>query len=110
MTMAEELADLQNTENAAALEPDAQIGQVEVAEKPDKIETPEKPEKLSIREGLKRAFAEDEKRQRDPKSGQFTKKDTVEAPSAPVETPKAEKDEQPKAASMPAVGPPPGWS
>lgn len=75
-----------------------------------KAEKSAKPEKQSIRQALNKAVEqakEDEKGRLHGKDGKFATKQPVEA-KAPAETPKTEKDVQPKASE--AIGPPPGWS
>ena len=72
-----------------------------------------KPEKQTIRQALNKAVEqakEDEKGRLHGKDGKFAPKKPVEAQAAPVETPKTEKDVQPKEPSTAAIGPPPGWS
>lgn len=112
--MADELADLQNTENQA-LET-GPIGAPEATEPEIKSEAraekPEKQEKLSIREALNKAVADakkdDKGRLHHPKDGKFVPK--VEAEKSPAEIQATEKDVQPSEASKPVIGPPPGWS
>ena len=107
--MAEELADIQNNENAA------RMAETPVTDRPviGKVpETPEKPDRpQSVRESLNAAVksvAKSEaaaKRQRD-EVGKFAPGERpVEA--AP-EIPKPKEDAQPEAPKV--IGPPPGWS
>ena len=80
---------------------------------PEPAERQAKPEKQTIRQALNKAVEqakEDEKGRLHGKDGKFTPKKPVEAQATPVETPKTEKDVQPKEPSTAVVGPPGGWS
>lgn len=108
--MAEELADIQNNENVAA-----------VSETPAEVpvigKEPKSAKPSSVRDGIKSAIKELSEPKQD-KTGRLHAEDgkfhpkTVEAPkeAAPADKPKTEKEASPAAASTPSVGPPPGWS
>src|SRR6516162_5599175 len=111
--MAEELADKQNSENAAIVA-DTPVDTPVIGKEPAERPIDSKPK--SIREGIKAAVKEielkaDKTGRLHAEDGKFHPK-TAEAPkeAAPVEKPKTEKEASPTTPPAVPAGLPPGWS